>query len=99
MAPTGAAGAPAAGRTAFAERCASCHATDRDLAAIVRTSDASGLRAGILEPTAFRGPQSFNVDRLRDATATSGRRAHQALLENYTAPDVANLVAYLQTMK
>lgn len=94
-----AAGSAAAGRTSFDRRCASCHATDGDLARIGGKYDGAGLRAQLLEPKALSGPESFAVDRRRDAKASAGRRAHQSLLENFTEPDVASLVAFLQTVK
>ena len=98
-ATAGTAGTPSAGKTSFDQRCASCHAPDRDLAKIGGKYDAARLRAQILEPRSLTGPQSFSVDRRQDTKATAGRRAHQALLENSAEPDVANLVAYLQTIK
>ena len=96
---SGQAGDAAAGRAYFAKACASCHATDRDLAAIGRKHDQATLRAQILEPRSLTGPLSYHVDRLRDARATAARDEHQTLLENYSVQNVADLVAYLQTVR
>jgi hypothetical protein len=57
------------------------------------------LRAQILDPTRFRSPKSFKLNHLNDADLKSGQAKHQTLLENYKEEDVANLVAYLQTLK
>ena len=96
---TGPAGDAVAGRAYFDRTCASCHATDRDLAAIGRTHDAAALRVRILEPRSLATVPSYQLDHLRDTRATTGRERHQHLLENYTDVDVANLVAYLQTVR
>jgi mono/diheme cytochrome c family protein len=95
----GAAGSAAAGAATFAERCASCHATDRDLAGIGGKYDVAGLRAAILEPQAFAAPPSFTLERLDDTRLNTARATHQSLLENYTADTVADLVTYLQTAR
>ena len=94
-----ASGDAVAGRAYFAKACASCHATDRDLAAIGRKHDQAALRAQILEPRGLTGQPSYQMDRLRDTRARDGRDQHQALLENYTAQNVADMVAYLQSVR
>lgn len=96
---TGLAGDAVAGRIYFATSCASCHATDRDLAAIGRKHNAAALRIQILEPSSLTTSPSYQLDRLRDTRAVTGRDRHQHLLENYSPADVANLVAYLQGVK
>jgi mono/diheme cytochrome c family protein len=93
-------GDAAAGRGQFAQACASCHSTERDLSGIGRTYDAGALRAQILDPkTLSVVDSSYRLDRLRDVRVSTGRERHRALLENYSAPEVANLVAYLQNVK
>jgi hypothetical protein len=54
------------------------------------------LRAQILEPSALAGDASFKVDALQDSRIAEGRRRHYALLENYSAGQVADLLAFVQ---
>ena len=96
---SGASGDVVAGRAYFAKACASCHATDRDLAAIGRKHDQAALRAQILEPRSLAGQPSYQLDRLRDTRISDGRDEHQTLLENYSPQNVANLVAYLESVR
>jgi len=96
---SGASGDPAAGRVYFAKACASCHATDRDLAAIGSKHDQAALRAQILEPRSLAGQPSYRLDRLRDARISDGRDEHRILLENYSPQNVANLVAFLLSVR
>jgi len=67
-----------------AGKCRSCHAMTGDLAGVGRKYDSATLRARILRP----GPTD-------NASPTRGQAAHLKLLENYTATDVEDLVAYL----
>jgi mono/diheme cytochrome c family protein len=83
------------GRADFAERCSTCHTAGKDLAG--RASDAASLRARLLEPPALTASVSFALDKLPDARIVAARQRHERLLENHTAEQVANLVAYLQT--
>lgn len=92
-------GNSAIGKTFFEQSCASCHSTARDMAGIGNKYNSTELRAQILDPTRFRSPKSFKLNHLNDADMKSGQAKHQALLENYKKEDVANLVAYLQTLK
>jgi mono/diheme cytochrome c family protein len=67
--------------------CRSCHSVTGDLAGIGRKYDAATLRARLLRP----GPAMPG-----EGTApTAGQAAHLKLLENYTAANVQDLVAYL----
>ena len=93
------AGDAAAGRTYFEQNCASCHTGPRDLAGIGSKYEAVALRNQVLEPARFHTPASFRLDHRNDAEVNAGRVKHQALLENYTEPDVKNVVAYLQALK
>jgi mono/diheme cytochrome c family protein len=92
-------GDAAAGATYFEQTCASCHTTSGDLAGVGRRYDAGALRSQILEPKALAVEPSYRLDRLRDSRANAARERHGALLENYSAADVANAVAYLQSVR
>ena len=87
------AGSPAgdltAGEAYFngAANCRSCHSVTGDLAGIGRKYDATTLRARLLTP----GP-AMPVE---GVGPTAGHAAHLKLLENYTAANVQDLVAYL----
>jgi len=90
------AGNATAGQTDFAQRCQSCH-VGTSLAGIGKKYDAASLRARLLEPPGLTGG-SFALDRLRDSQRAEARLRHERLLENHSAEQVANLVAYLQTL-
>ena len=92
-------GNPAVGKTFFKKSCSSCHSTSKDMAGIGNKYKNTELRAQILDPTSFRSPESFKLNNLNDSVLKSARAKHQTLLENYKKEDVANLVAYLQTLK
>ena len=47
----------------------------------------------------LRGASSLRIDQLRDGRITAGRDRHNALLENHSTAEVANLVAYLQSAR
>jgi mono/diheme cytochrome c family protein len=93
------AGNPSAGRGQFDQNCASCHSIQKDLAGIGGKYDAGALREQILDPKRFRGQTSFRVEPGRDARLSAGRERHLALLENFSASEVANLSAYLQSVR
>ena len=86
-------GQAAAGKTYFEQKCSSCHAT------LPKKYDAAALKAQILKPQALEAAPSWKIDRLNDAKTAAARQRHGALLENYSAGDVANLVVYLQRVK
>ena len=86
-------GQAAAGKAYFEQKCSSCHAT------LPKKSDAAGLKAQILKPQALEIAPSWKLDRLNDAKTAAARQRHGALLENYSAADLANLMAYLQGLK
>jgi mono/diheme cytochrome c family protein len=86
-------GNAAAGKTYFEQKCSSCHAT------LPKKYDTAALKAQILKPQALEAAPSWKVERLNDTKTAAARQRHGALLENYTAGDVANLVAYLQSVK
>ena len=79
-----------AGKAYFEGKCASCHSMPGDL----KWEDGA-LRARILRPKFLEDPVSWQIDRVRDAKTVVARQRHLALLENYSADDVANLIAYL----
>jgi cytochrome c5 len=87
-------GDAAAGKSYFEKSCASCHSGG--MANIGKKYDATALRAQILEPKALAGAPSFKLDAMANAQRHTARDRHNSLLENYSAADVANLVAYLQ---
>jgi mono/diheme cytochrome c family protein len=82
---------PAGDRTAGeayfngAANCRSCHSVTGNLAGIGRKYDAATLRARLLRP----GPA------IPGEGPTAGQAAHLKLLENYSAANVQDLVAYL----
>ena len=84
----------AAGKTYFDQNCATCHATD--LNGIGRRYNATALREQLLRPRTLNEPQSFVMTALSDNKLAAARQRHNFLLENVTAGDVANVVAYLQ---
>jgi mono/diheme cytochrome c family protein len=92
-------GNASAGRTYFEQRCSSCHSTSGDLAELGKKYDATRLRAQILAPSALAGDGSFKVDALQNSRIAEGRRRHHALLENYSAGQVADLLAFVQGLK
>lgn len=84
---------PAGDRTAGeayfngAANCQSCHSLTGDLAGIGGKYDTATLRVRLLRP----GPTMPSDG----ASSTAGQAAHLRLLENYTAANVRDLVAYL----
>src|SRR5580704_13346532 len=91
-------GSADAGKTYFAQSCSSCHSSTGDLAGVGKKYDPATLKTHILRPAFVDAPKSWKVGQLHDAK-DAARQKHLALLENYTPADVANLVAYLQTLK
>jgi len=85
-------GSAEAGKAYFERTCISCHSMPGDL-----TRDPGALRGRILHPKFLDEAASWQIDRLRDVKKAAARQRHLALLENYSAGDVANLVAYLST--
>ena len=84
--------APAGDRTAGeayfngAANCRSCHSATDDLAGIGRKYDTATLRERLLRP----GPTMPS----EGVSPTAGQAAHLRLLENYTAANVQDLLAY-----
>src|SRR5215470_15891665 len=93
------AGDPEAGKAYFDRSCSTCHAMDRDLSTIGRKYDTSALRVAILDPKGLKVERSFTSARVHDTTLASGQQRHHALLENYSVDEVANLVAYLTSLR
>jgi len=92
-------GDAAAGKTYFERSCSTCHAVDRDLAGIGRKYDGAALRAATLAPKSLKVERSFTAVRLQDTKLASAEQRHHTLLENYSAEEVANLVAYLASVR
>jgi mono/diheme cytochrome c family protein len=86
------------GKEYFENTCSSCH-TIRDLAKTAGKLNGAALKAEILDPKALQGPPSWRMDQLRDAKTAEARQRHRTLLENYSAEDVANVSAYLQSAR
>ena len=91
-------GDAAAGKIYLDNTCGSCHQRD-DMIKAVRSNDTLTLKSQLLNPAILKAAQSFKVDQLHDTKMATGRQRHGKLLENYSAKDVANLIAYLQSMK
>ena len=92
-------GNAAAGKTYFSANCGSCH-NDSAAAALGKKYDASALQTHILRPAFLDVPQTMKVSDLQSAKASeAARHSHLHLLENYSPADVANLTAYLQSLK
>ena len=89
----------AAGRMYFEKACVSCHSAIGDLAKAARGQDPSALKSQILRPKFLAAAPSWKLDDLKDVKTSDARRRHLALLENYSAEDLANLMAYLQNIK
>jgi cytochrome c553 len=83
-------GSARAGKTYFEQTCISCHSMPGDL-----KREDGALRARILRPKIVDAPASWQLGRLRDTKTAAARQRHLALLENYSADDLANLIAYL----
>ena len=92
-------GDAAGGKAYFDRSCSSCHAVDRDLAGVGRKYDAATLRAAILEPKALKRERSFALDSGNDKALAGAQQRHGALLENYSADEIANVVAYLASVR
>jgi mono/diheme cytochrome c family protein len=92
-------GDSATGKTYFEQKCVSCHSTEGDFAKIGKKYHGEMLKAHILRPEFLDAAHSWKVDQPHDAKIATARQRHFALLENYSASDVADLVAYLQNLK
>ncbi len=97
MAAPASVGDATTGKSHVEQNCASCHRDPRNLAA--PADDAATLRARILQPAAFQNSLSFKLERRNDAVFNAGRLKHQALVENISEAEVANIVAYVQSLK
>jgi mono/diheme cytochrome c family protein len=82
-------GDAARGRAIFngAAGCAGCHVGSLDLAGVSRRLEAGALRARLLRPGPPKPVEGVEPD--------GGQLAHLRLLENYSAGDVGDLLAYL----
>ena len=92
-------GNPAAGKSYFDEKCASCHSVLGDLAGIGEKYDRATLKQHFLQPKLLEEVPSWRVDRLRDTKTAVARQRHQSLLENYSPDDVANILVFLQSLR
>jgi mono/diheme cytochrome c family protein len=87
-----------AGKTYFEKTCAPCHAQS-EAAAISRKYDNNKLQDRILRPAILDTTPSFKVEQLQDTKAATARQRHGSLLENYSVKDVADLTAYLRSLR
>jgi len=92
-------GNAAAGKAYFDQTCNSCHSTSGDMANVAKKYDTKTLKSQIVHPTALDAAPSWEVARLNDTKTAAVRQRHLSLQENYTAQEVANLMAYLQSLK
>ncbi len=92
------AGAVTAGRSYFGQHCISCHPAPLNLANTARNQSAGGLRGWILRPPFLDSATSWQLAQLNDPKKIA-RQRHLALLENYTPADLANIVAFLQSVR
>jgi mono/diheme cytochrome c family protein len=88
---TAPAGQASEGQSFFKDHCASCHSPTGDLAGIARRYDPPTLRARLLRP----GPAVAS----ETAVVTPGQAAHLTLLENYSAVQVEDVLAYLRGLR
>ena len=88
-----------AGKTYFDQKCSSCHSTEGDFARISKKHDADSLKAQVLRPEFLNVSQSLKIGQPHDIRIAAAKQGHLTLLENYSAKDVSNVVAYLQSVK
>lgn len=91
-------GNAASGKQFAQKSCNSCHA-EAELTSLAKKYDAATLKAHVLMPALLQTTGSFKVDKLNDTAVANARQKHASLLENYTPAQVADLMAYLQTLK
>lgn len=89
-------GDAAAGKAYFDKNCGSCHSKQGDLSSAIAKYPGGVLKLQLLRPDAFQAVPSWRVSDLQDTNKIDARKQHQRLLENYSAEDVANVLAYLR---
>jgi mono/diheme cytochrome c family protein len=89
-------GDPASGKAYFDQKCSSCHSKQGDLSNAAGKYSGAALKLQVLRPDALQSAPSWRVDVLNNTQLATARKQHQKLLENYSASDVANVMAYLQ---
>lgn len=89
-------GDAAAGKTYFDQKCGSCHSKQGDLSNAVGKYSGASIKLQLLRPHSLQSDPSWHVDDLNNSKLIAARKQHQQLLENYSASDVANVLAYLQ---
>jgi mono/diheme cytochrome c family protein len=92
-------GNAALGKTYFQGNCASCHSGNKDLSGVGKKYEGNTLREQLLIPSQFRESKPAKMDSRNNLDLNAARARHQLILGNYKVEDVANLVAYLQTLK
>lgn len=92
------AGDAAAGKTYFDKTCSGCH-SEAQIKGMAKKYDAATLRTHALKPALLESTESFKVADLTNVKWADAKVKHGRLLENYTPAQVANLSAYLATLK
>lgn len=89
-----------AGKTYFDQKCAPCHSVDGDFTGIGKKyATPFSLKDQVLRPMFLNVSESWKTDQPRDSRSAAARQRHFMLLENYSAKDVSNIVAYLQHLR
>ena len=92
-------GNAATGKAYADQHCRSCHQGVTDLSQAAKKYSRPPLTAKMLHPDFLDRPASWKLDQLNDTTTAEARQRHAHLLENYTESDVANLLAWLESLK
>ena len=88
-----------AGKSYFDQKCGACHSTETDFSKIGTKYNPSELKAQILRPKFLDAPKTLKIDQPHNTTLEVARPRHLALLENYTAEEVNNVIAFLRSGK
>ena len=82
----------------FDKTCSGCH-SEAQIKGMAKKYDAATLRTHALKPALLESTESFKVADLTNVKWADAKVKHGRLLENYTPAQVANLSAYLTTLK
>jgi mono/diheme cytochrome c family protein len=87
------------GEAYFTKTCASCHSAADMTTIVKKKASTEDMRKSLLKPASLNGVQSFKLADLHDEKKNAARLKHGQLLENYSPKDIADLTAYLQTLR
>jgi mono/diheme cytochrome c family protein len=90
-------GDAAAGKQYYDTTCSSCHAT-ASMKKSLNDRKVQDIKPAVLKPAILETVVSFKVPQPDAERIEKGKSKHSSLLENYTDRDVANLLAYLNTI-